>query len=415
MDPLVNSMRAALEANPDDVPMRLHLSRLLFDAGQASEALGEATEVLRRSPGNVDALTLISTVALALRDPSAEPPTTGAQDFDWQRAEQDVNVGVEPPFVRDQDQDGGHELAFASVVDEPPAPAIEETRDRVTLDDVGGLEQVKRRLRVTFLEPMRNPEIAKAFGKNTRGGLVLYGPPGCGKTFMARAIAGELGARFLTVSLADVLGSHVGDTEQNLHRVFEEARAATPAVLFLDEVDSFGLRRSSMGGSQWMRSAVNQLLMELDSMSARNDGLFVLGATNHPWDLDSALLRPGRFDRMLLVLPPDGPAREAILRHNLQRRPVAGINLDRLVAKTENFSGADLTHLCDTAAENAMTDSLARSQLRPIGMQDFKHALREVKPSIMPWLQSARNVAEFANSGGQYDDLVEYLKLRKIL
>jgi len=94
---------------------------------------------------------------------------------------------------------------------------------------------------------------------------------------------------------------------------------------------------------------------------------------------------------------------------------VAGINLDRLVAKTDNFSGADLTHLCDTAAENAMTDSLAGSQLRPIGMQDFKHALREVKPSIMPWLQSARNVAEFANSGGQYDDLVEYLKLRKIL
>ena len=154
---------------------------------------------------------------------------------------------------------------------------------------------------------MRNPELRKLYGKSLRGGLLLYGPPGCGKTFIARAVAGELGARFITVSFADLIDMFVGRSERNIHELFEVARRNAPCVVFLDEVDAIGQKRSQLRNTP-MRSAVNQLLLELDDVASDNTGVFLLAATNHPWDVDSALRRPGRFDRTLLVLPPDGPA-----------------------------------------------------------------------------------------------------------
>jgi SpoVK/Ycf46/Vps4 family AAA+-type ATPase len=292
---------------------------------------------------------------------------------------------------------------------------LEVSRETVTLADVGGLEPVKQRIREAFLEPMRHQAIAKAFGKSLRGGLLLYGPPGTGKTYMARAVAGELGARFLTVTLADILDKYIGESEQNLHALFQRARRLAPAVLFLDEVDAIGGKRAQYSGSSGMRTVVNQLLQEMDGIGSDNDGLFVLGATNHPWDVDTALLRPGRFDRVVLVLPPDEPAREAILRHHLAGRPVAGIDLRSVVQRTDGFSGADLEHLAATAAEKAMMDSIASGQVRPITMADLDAALADVRPSTTAWLQSARNVVTFANNDGRYDDLAAYLRARRML
>jgi SpoVK/Ycf46/Vps4 family AAA+-type ATPase len=185
-------------------------------------------------------------------------------------------------------------------------------------------------------------------------------------------------------------------------------------VLFLDEVDAIGLKRTQMRGSA-QRGSVNQLLTELDGAGSDNEGVFVLAATNAPWDVDPALRRPGRLDRMLLVLPPDAPAREAILRRLLLKRPIAGIDLRTLAERTKDFSGADLAHLVETATERALVDSVARGEVRPVTMKDFAAALREVRPSIGPWLSSARNVAEFGNSDGQYDELVTYLRSRRLL
>jgi SpoVK/Ycf46/Vps4 family AAA+-type ATPase len=145
-------------------------------------------------------------------------------------------------------------------------------------------------------------------------------------------------------------------------------------------------------------------------VASDNEGLFVLGATNQPWDIDAALRRPGRFDRTVLVLPPDGPARSAILDYHLRNRPVANIELAKLVAATDRFSGADLAHLCETAAEKALIDSARSGVVRMIGMPDFEAALREIRPSTGPWFSSARGVAMFANEGGAYDDLVAYFR-----
>jgi SpoVK/Ycf46/Vps4 family AAA+-type ATPase len=290
-------------------------------------------------------------------------------------------------------------------------PEVEEST--VTLKDVAGMEAVKRRLELAFLAPMRNPEMRRMYGKQLRGGLLLYGPPGCGKTFIAKAVAGELGAKFIAIGLPDVLNLWLGESERNVHEIFENARAYAPCVLFFDELDALGRKRSLMRNSS-ERNVVNQLLAELDSVGSSNEGVFVLAATNHPWDVDSALRRPGRLDRTLLVLPPDLEARAAILTSSLEKRPVEEINVKSIAALTEYFSGADLVHLCEAATELAMEDSLRTGTPRPIRMEDFRRALRDVKASTRGWFSTARNYAEFANEGGMFDDLVEYLRKNKI-
>ena len=332
-------------------------------------------------------------------------PGEPAEGYDWSQAEDELRDVLPTMFV-------GEAGSVSAGLDEAGVYDAEHTG--LTLADVAGLDEVKKRLEAAFLAPMRNPELRKLYGKSLRGGLLLYGPPGCGKTFVARAVAGELGARFITVSFADLIDMFVGRSERNIHDLFEVARRNAPCVVFLDEVDAIGQKRSQLRNTP-MRSAVNQLLLELDDVASDNTGVFLLAATNHPWDVDSALRRPGRFDRTLLVLPPDGPAREGVFRFHLRDRPVAGIDLSRLSRLTDGYSGADIAHVCETAAERALLDSVSRGEPRLIGQADLEAAVTEVKPSLGTWFETARNVALFANEGGAYDDLVAYLRKRRLI
>lgn len=384
---------AAVAARPAEVALRLRVAGLLADRGRHPEALEHCTAALRHDPGSTQALALLQRITAALS--AAGKP---GHSFDWWAAEEQLADVVEPVFVQDYQPSG---------VDE------DVQRPSVRLEDVGGMTEVKQRLEFALLGPMRHPELAKAYGKTLRGGLLLYGPPGCGKTFLATAVAGELGARFYPVGIADVLDIYVGASERNLKEVFDVARRNAPCVLFFDELDAIGQKRSQLRHASSMRSTVNQLLAELDSVHGGNQDVFVLAATNHPWDVDTALRRPGRFDRMLLVLPPDPPARAAILRYHLRDRPLSGIDLEALVRATVDFSGADLAHLCETATERALADSIRTGTVRPVIMDDFTAALGEIRPSTGPWFDTARTVATFANPDGSYDDLLRYLKTRK--
>ena len=388
------------------MPLRLHLAELLLDNGSTDDAIGHIAAALQRSPGSTDARALMARAVGAPAASEQPEPVVAAPSepapFDWASAERELSDVVPPRFVDDEAEDPGE------------APAFDIESSSVRLADVAGMVEVKKRLQAAFLAPMNNPELRKLYGKSLRGGLLLYGPPGCGKTFIARAIAGELGAKFVAVGLNDVLDMWIGSSERNLHEVFATARKASPCVIFLDEIDALGHKRSQLRNSA-MRGAVNQLLTELDGVRESNDGVFVLAATNHPWDVDGALRRPGRFDRTLLVLPPDEPAREGVLRYHLRERPVAGIDVKRLAKRTHGYSGADLAHLCETAAERALLDSVSTGKARMIEMGDLDAALEEVKPSIGSWLNTARNVVEFSNADGSYDELRSYLKRERLL
>ncbi|HEY6785950.1 MAG TPA: tetratricopeptide repeat protein, partial [Trebonia sp.] len=325
---VLDSLRAAVAAMPDDVPLRVHLAALLLQAGQRDEAVRHLGAVLQQDPGNAAAIGLLTSPAApppaapspaapspaeqARRPspPEADSPAPGrhrpAEDltatapfeaaqsegpepgserfenggFDWSQAEDELRDVLPQMFV----DDGGD--AASAGIDEAHAYSAE--RAGLTLADVAGMTEVKARLEAAFLAPMRNPELRKLYHKSLRGGLLLYGPPGCGKTFVARAVAGELGAQFITVSFADLIDRYVGQSERNIHQLFEAARRSAPCVLFLDEVDAIGQKRSQLRNTP-MRSAVNQLLLELDDVASDNSGVFLLAATNHPWDVDSAL------------------------------------------------------------------------------------------------------------------------------
>ena len=369
--------------------------------------------------------------AAELADPS-EPAR--ATEFNWAEAEAELRDVLPPMFVTPDganadtprgDTPRAGDLRGDPGTSDPSAGGTDGSRNQearadggerpgLRLADVAGMTEVKARLEAAFLAPLRNPELRRLYGKSLRGGLLLYGPPGCGKTFIARAVAGELGARFMTISFADVVDMYIGSSERNIHEIFAAARGSAPCVLFLDEVDAIGQKRSQLRSTP-MRSAVNQLLLELDDVADGNEGIFVLAATNHPWDVDSALRRPGRLDRTLLVLPPDEQAREAVFRYHLRERPVAGIQLAALAARTDGYSAADIAHVCESAAELALLDSAKTGQARMIGQDDLLAAAGQVRPSLGPWFDSARNVALFANEGGSYDDLAAYLKKRKML
>lgn len=415
-DPLIGSLTSAVDAAPNDVALRLHLAELLIDRGRADIAVTHCAVALQQDPASARSRELMQRAlgvpASAARPPAAAPgpanhpavegasPAAADPSFDWTQAESEVGDVVAPMFV---DEEGAPP---------PDVGAWDLERSTVRLDDVGGMRAVKDRLHAAFLAPMRNPELRRLYGKSLRGGLLLYGPPGCGKTFIARAVAGELGAKFIVVGLADILDMWIGTSERNIHELFQFARREAPVVLFLDEVDALGQKRSATRNSA-MRSTVNQLLTELDGVEGGNEGVFVLAATNQPWDVDPALRRPGRLDRTLLVLPPDQEAREAILRYHLKERPIEGIDVAALAKRTEGYSGADLAHVCDTAAERALLDGVRTGNIRMIGMADLTAALKEVKPSIGPWLETARNVVEFGADDVMYTELREYLKTRR--
>lgn len=413
---LIESLAAAVRAAPDDLPLRLHLAGLLVEADRGAEAVEHVATALAKDPTSAQARELMARAmgtAPTAADPAAVPgsapaepsdpsddaPASKPSTFDWHAAESDLGETVGPMFVDGTTEDPG-----------PSAYDVEAAG--VRLADVGGLTEVKKRLEASFLAPLRNPELRALYGKSLRGGLLLYGPPGCGKTFLAKAVAGELGASFLHVSLADVLDMYIGQSERNVKELFEVARTSAPCVLFLDELDAIGGKRS-LNRSSGARTTVNQLLTELDGVGSDNEGVFVLAATNHPWDVDPALRRPGRLDRTLLVLPPDREAREAILRTHLRDRPVERIDTRRLARSTEGFSGADLAHLCESASENALMESVGSGQVRMIGMSDFDQALSEIRPSIGPWMETARNVALYANASGEYDELAKWLRKRR--
>ena len=280
----------------------------------------------------------------------------------------------------------------------------------MTFSDVGGLDELKEQIRRKIILPFQKPSLFERFKKKVGGGILMFGPPGVGKTLMARATAGECKARFINVAISDVLDMYIGESESKLHALFEKARAAAPSVLFFDEVEALGGKRQFSRESTTAK-LVSQFLAEMDGFSQNNSGVLILGATNAPWAVDPAFRRPGRFDRFLFVPPPDRAARDGILKIHLKDRPVhPAVDVDFLGRNTSGFSGADLRNLVETAADEAITASIDGGEEVPMSDAHFKQALKQVKPTTLEWLTSARNHARYSNESGQYDDVLAFLE-----
>lgn len=285
-------------------------------------------------------------------------------------------------------------------------------KPNVNFNDVGGMETVKKEIELKIIKPLLHPELYKAYGKKIGGGILLYGPPGCGKTFIAKATAGQVNAKFLSIGLNDILDMWVGNSEKNLHEIFELARNNAPCVLFIDEIDALGASRSDMKQSSG-RHLINQFLQELDGIDSTNEGVLIIGATNTPWNLDPAFRRPGRFDRIVFVPPPDVSTRESILQLKLNNKPTSAIDFKAISKKTENYSGADIDAIIDIAIELKLESSFSDGIPKPIETNDLLIALKKHKPSTQEWFSIAKNFAMFANDSGLYDDILTYLKIKK--
>ena len=298
------------------------------------------------------------------------------------------------------------------------ASDVEVEQPQITFADVGGLDDLKEKIRLRVLHPLKRPDLYKAFGKKVGGGILMYGPPGCGKTFLARATAGEAGVRFLAVGIDDVLDMWFGQSEKKLHALFQAARQQSPTILFFDEVDALGGRRSASRHDSY-RMLVAQFLADMDGVGSggaqsQKDGVLVMGATNAPWDVDPAFRRPGRFSDILFVPPPDLRARVEILKLKLKGKPTREIDVAELGRITELYSGADLEQIVEAATEAALMQSMKSGAVRPLTMADLLAAHKRVRPSTLEWFSTARNFATYANEAGQYNDVLDYIKRHRL-
>ncbi len=407
------SYRRALDLTPDDTGIKTALAEAYYRQNKVDVALVILEELLRGPQPAAPALLLAArvylktgeqaTAAQVYRRAIAADPALADDDL-AQRLTERVPEPSTPPKSQD-------DLVFVTA-GEPaaPPPSSDIERPQLTFKDVGGMERLKDEIRMKIIHPLTHPEIYRAYGKTLGGGILMYGPPGCGKTYLARATAGEVKAHFLSIGLHDVLDMYLGQSEHNLHAIFELARSNTPCVLFFDEVDALGASRSDMRYSAG-RQVINQFLSELDGVNTSNEGMLVLAATNAPWHLDSALRRPGRFDRVIFVPPPDVEARAAVLQILLAGKPTDKIDYARLAKQTEDFSGADLRGAIDVAVENKLREAMRTGAVAPVRTNDLLDVIKTIHPTTKEWFATARNYAIYSNQSGLYDDILAYLKL----
>ena len=425
-----------LNHDPHNLGAQLGFARTAYQEGNLSEAVVRAEAIASAHPQNGGVWRLLSRLAfiegrieeacehydkarqvepdihdeglekdLAGKQPSLPPPTGEA------------NKPV-PAGITDMDDDTGPPEYDSDSKTEAPAPGlnsdlpVEFERPTVKFADVGGMSAVKEEIRMKIIYPLQNVELFRQYGKKTGGGVLLYGPPGCGKTLLSRATAGEIKATFLSIGIHQILDMWLGNSEKNLHKIFELARQNTPAILFFDEVDALASDRATMKQSAG-RNVINQFLAEMDGAIGSNEGILVLGATNAPWQVDPAFRRPGRFDRVLFVPPPDEEARVSIIELMAKGKPVHQLDARTLAKRTKDYSGADLKAVFDVASEEKLAVAMREKRVVPISTDDLIRAAKSMQPSTKAWFESAKNYALYANQSGFYNDVLSFLGIKK--
>ncbi|WP_020568693.1 ATP-binding protein [Neolewinella persica] len=436
-DKEIRDLREALAASPENAFIRrLLINKLRGVPGHETELERELNLLIRKEPRDLDLKEALIEVYFTqgknsacliifeeLGHPELISPETRIliakcylKDGDHQQAGELYRSAINAnPEVADDELDKAFRQTSDFDLDDMDFDDLDEDDLRImskpdtSFADVGGMDGVKREIDLKIIQPLKHADLYKSYGKKVGGGILLYGPPGCGKTFIARATAGQIDANFINVGLSDILDMWVGNSEKQLASYFDLAREKKPCVLFFDEVDALGAKRSDMRQSAG-RNVINQFLAELDGINDNNDGLLIIGATNVPWHLDTAFRRPGRFDRIIFVPPPDADGREAILKLKLEGKPQEKVDFAKVAKKTKDFSGADLNAVIDIAIEGILEEAIRTGTPRPVSTKDLLAAVDRHRPSTTEWFTTAKNYAMFANKSGLYDDILKYLK-----
>lgn len=433
---MIDSLREAIKHSPDNIPLRLLLADNLLALNRLEEAETEFSTLLKQT-NDINVKTGLANVFFKKGSYSAcnvileEIIDNGISDPGiftlYAKALLKENaiikaieaykkaLSIDPNFF-DEELDNQLRLKGNSTIetieDEEETDSRFLQKPNINFNDVGGMDSVKKEIELKIIKPLLHPELYKAYGKKIGGGILLYGPPGCGKTFIAKATAGQVNAKFISISLNDILDMWIGNSEKNLHEIFELARLNAPCVLFIDEIDALGASRSDMKQSSG-RHLINQFLQELDGIDSTNEGVLIIGATNTPWNLDPAFRRPGRFDRIIFVPPPDANTRASILGLKLRNKPTETIDLSAIANKTTNYSGADIDAIIDIAVEEKLESSFSVGIPQPLATKDLLNAMKKHKPSTQEWFSTAKNFALFANDSGLYDEILTYMKIKK--
>lgn len=329
--------------------------------------------------------------------------------------DQDISIERAIHEIEKEIEKEGPAIGFGSVrsnAEKILQDLTEKRSDKITFADVAGMDAVKEAIRMDILYPLQNPEMAKIYKLKAGGGILMYGPPGCGKTYIARATAGELNATFISVSIHEIISSFTGEGERALHSFFETARRQAPSVLFFDELDAIGANRSSLGGP--MRTLVNQFLTELDGIGSNNEQVLVIGATNLPWEVDDALRRPGRFDKVVFITPPDKAARKRMFDLNLKEKPCEELDYELLASASHGFSAADIKKVTDESSDKAFRQALRTGQVIKISTQDVLAAIEDSRATTMEWFQTVKSYISYANQTGLYDEVKLFIDANKI-
>lgn len=403
--------RHAISLSPDNPKLKTALAKSFFLQGKSSHAMVVLEELLQ-NPAPPPAALLLHARLLArsgqIDRAAKEYQRAIVADESLVDDELATRLGLGKQDIEALTSTP-NDYPIAATYEDPTMPIRRDLeKPKIRFSDIGGMDAVKQDIRVKIIHPLEHAAIYAAYGKKAGGGILMYGPPGCGKTHIARATAGEIRANFIPVGISDVLDMWIGSSERNLRALFQQARRNRPCVLFFDEVDALAASRSDMRASSG-RHLINQFLAEMDGIGDSNDGVLILAATNAPWHVDPAFRRPGRFDRIIFVPPPDAAARAAILRIHLRDKPLAEIDHDLIASKTEGFSGADLRAVVETAIEEKLLDAVASGVPTPITTADLLKETDRLKPSTLEWFVSAKNYATYSNQSGAYDDVLKFL------
>ncbi len=285
----------------------------------------------------------------------------------------------------------------------------------ITFGDVVGLDEIKRWCKINVIMPLSKHELAKKYKRKFGGGILLYGPPGCGKTYFCSALAGEGKINFIRVKLSGIFDKWLGNTEKNIENLFKTAKKNKPCIVFIDEIDALGGKRIGGESDRYLDQAVNQILMELTELEEKSDEVLVIGATNAPWNVDDALKRSGRLGKFIYIKPPNREEIEALFKLYLSKVPVnEDINADKLARLAKNFSVTDIKSVCDEAVGNAFEIACSSETTVPVTMKMLETALKKERSDLLEWYNTVTKMISEVELKEFYPDLYEeILNIRK--